>query len=458
MRKIQKIIQDVVQRWKDTVEGRTPINVSKAREILAAYAKNKPVFEVETPKQFYIAQAVMRGRMSKERATEVCAEINTDANFLKQLRKTGGVSELMSGNSWWRRNPTNILDNVMQDVMLAATTGKKIRLSRWRGQNNADETLNRFALCHLNSLYSVFIGVPWNTPREATSEERARLSSLQYQLGFNRSRCVERAIITRYDAVSGTTTDIRNNQYAPENHWFDGIHAEIISRAMNVKDIAATACYEIFHHIPAFMHFRKGFLLLTAAPKVHLNAENLLHNETGPAIEFLDDRNFWFVDGHSLTRCGEKIVMASHTLTVEDIAAIDNEEERRIAIDRYGWGKYLQDSGGQVLDYRENWVDNTVEVLIEPGGVTDVANWNWRRAQPLRMVLACRSTGRKYFIAVPNDTAALRGELQDPLNNAPKSNALPKPDCVLAQKWLSDGGTCEFLPYAKHSLNIVGAS
>ena len=313
MKRIQKIIVDVTQRWKDTITGKTPIDVDKARDILAAYGKGRPVFEVETPKQLYIAQAVMRGRLSKARAKELCDEFKTDAHFLKQLRNTGGVSEIMVGNSWSRREPTSIADNVIQDTFAAVTNTTKTRAWR-RIRRVEDNVLNEFTLCNLNSLYSRLIGFPWQT---GTAEERSRLSNIRYMLGFNTTRCVERSLITRYDAVSGNTLDILNNEYTPSNHWFDGVHAEILARSMGVKDKVATACYEILHHVPAFMQFRKGFLLLTTAPTAHVNSENLLHNETGPAVEFLDGSAFWFVDGHELVQYGEKIIMTPDALTVD---------------------------------------------------------------------------------------------------------------------------------------------
>jgi len=214
-----------------------------------------------------------------------------------------------------------------------------------------------------------------------------------------------------------------------------------------------TAHAEIFHYVPAMMRFRRGFLLLGQRPKIAVNADEELHNEAGPAIEFADGHKFWFIDGHPLNELGEKIVMTPEALTQVEIIKIGNEEERRVAIDRFGWGRYLQEGGGKVLDYRENWVDNTVEVLIKPPSRGE----SRFDKDPLRMVLACRSTGRKYFIAVPPEkvnvgSSATRFAAEDDLN------AKHVKTCEMAQSWFANGGTCEYLPYANKELNIIGAS
>lgn len=454
-KRISRIIGEVTQRWKNTILGNTPIDVAQARKIITAYDPTARIFEVETPKQFYIAQSVLRGRMGKEYAKEVCRDIGTDDSFLSDLRKIGGMREVLDGMSWFRHSPTNIVDSTLREYFLQEANAKTRSFLRWQN----DGPVNQFLLCDLSRLYNVLIRPTWSMPK-LEAAERAKIETLRNAIGWS-GRKIERAMITRHDALSGYTRDILNDRYDPSAHWYDATQSEILARLINIKNPAVTMFHEIFHHVPAFMRFRKGFLLLTKLPEVHLNDEQLFHNETGPAVKWPDNTKFWFLDGHELTQFGEKIIMAPKTITIDEIAAINNEEERRIAIDRYGWGKYLHESGGQVLDYRENWVDNTVEVLIAPGDLESeearAGGWG-RRQQPLRMVLACRSTGRKYFIGVPNQAAALLGMPLDPLNRNPPPPDLPKPNCELAQKWLAQGATCEFLPYAKHELNIVGAS
>lgn len=453
-KRVNKIIADVSQRWKDTITGKTPVDVAAASKLIRAHDSKAKVFQVDTPKQFYIAQAVMRGRMTKEHARDTCTELGVDPAFLADIRKIGGLEEIVNGHSWWRRMPTSVADNFVQEYLLKATEKPKNRFGRrpWRRTPSNDQA-NVFLMSEMTNLYNTFIPPVW-VLKSTDSAERAKREMLRNYLAFD-SRKVERSLMSCYSAVSGCSLDILNDNYDVRDHWFDATQAEIIARLTNSKDPAVNIYYEIFHNVPAFLRFRNGFLLLAQRPTVHLNAEGSLHNDTGAAVEWVDGAKFWFLDGHMLQKFGEKIITAPDTLTVDEIAEISNEEERRIAIDRYGWGNYLAKSGGQVIDYRENWVDNTVEVLIQPGEeVTESTRigGRWRGSDhPLRMVLACRSTGRKYFIAVPN-------RVTDLLPDTEANMAVSAPTCEMAQKWLADGSTCEFLPYAKHSLNIVGAS
>jgi hypothetical protein len=194
------------------------------------------------------------------------------------------------------------------------------------------------------------------------------------------------------------------------------------------------------------MQFNDAYMILGSRPTVHTNAENNLHRETGPAVQWNDGTGMWFLDGHVLRERGEQIVLRPETLKAEDINNLKNEEERRVAIDRVGWGKFLADNGATVIDRRDNCVDNTIEVLIKQ---PKRRKETWAPEEPLRMVLACRSTGRKYFIAVPKEFGNER------FSDTPAKEIT---NCAEAQQWLADGAVTEHLPYANKPLNIVGAS
>jgi hypothetical protein len=235
--------------------------------------------------------------------------------------------------------------------------------------------------------------------------------------------------------------------HVPNWHKYDAVQAEIISKAIGCKEAATIWPYEIFHHVPAIMQFDNAFLILAGKPKVHFNADGEIHNDVGPAVEWADGKKFWYIDEHYLaSESAEKIVMSPETLTKDEILAIQNEEERRVAIDRMGWSKYLTAIDAKIADSRENWVDNTYEVLIDPPTEEPAESWR-RRNEPLRMVLSCRSTGRKYFIAVPRARDLNIDGTENKIKN-----------CADAQMWLSDGATTKYLDYAKYSMNVIGAS
>jgi hypothetical protein len=72
-----------------------------------------------------------------------------------------------------------------------------------------------------------------------------------------------------------------------------------------------------------------------------------IHCEDGPAVEYADGYKLWALEGYLVP---EQVVMAPETQTLEDIHQEENEEIRRIRINRFGWSRYISKSHGEVLD------------------------------------------------------------------------------------------------------------
>lgn len=68
---------------------------------------------------------------------------------------------------------------------------------------------------------------------------------------------------------------------------------------------------------------------------------HVLHNETGPSVEFRDGYKIWSING---TRVTEKIVLYPESLTPEDVWAETNSEVRRVMIDRMGWDRFVSEA------------------------------------------------------------------------------------------------------------------
>jgi hypothetical protein len=440
-KKFQRIISEVVARWQNTILHDTAVDVDAAKKLLIGKNKKIKVFAVDSPLQFYIAQAIIRGRIAKSSAKEYCDYLGIDSAFAANVQKCGGMRDIVNGNYWSRHMKNNLMDNMMQQhlhKLTQKTKGSAIPARRWRSSSGRDNTA-AIALCTLSDLYNLFISMPATGAPDVNEYEK-----LAYKLSYRNSRLVERAQITLSGAVSNFTEDLEAGEFQPQQHWFDAVHAEIVAKMLNCKDPEIIKYQEIFHYTPAVMQFRDAYLILGKRPVMRLDADDNLHNESGPAVQWADGKAVWFFEGHYLAKHGEKIIMAPETLKPKEIQEIDNEENRRVAIDRYGWGKYLHDSGAVVLDSRENWVDNTVEVLIAPRKTKAAFG-----REPLRMVLSCRSTGRKYFIAIPEIL---------PESRFNPDNIAPINTCEAAQSWLANGAVCDHLPYAVNALNIVGAS
>lgn len=455
-KRFKKIIDETVARWRETITSAALPDGEGARKILQkAFPKTKlRFFEVRSPAEFYIAQAVIRGRMSKKSAAEFAESIDVDPLFIKPLTKLGSPVPLTTRQTRWAqpKDTTNTTLAVLerQFEQTAGPIGARRQLpATYVGARAVTQLLD------LDSIYRLVLPVSRNSMEP---EKRHAINHRDWRLNFvNAQKHVELAHYSIFDAVSGYIDDVMAGEHHPERHRFDAIHAEIVCKAIGCKSPAVNWPAEIFHHVPAFMQFDAAYLLLVAKPILEINADEQLHNAAGPAVIWPDGKKLWYVDGHYLSQYGEQIVTAPETLTKEMILEIENEEERRVAIDRMGWHKYLAAIGAQITHSRENWVDNTFEVLIDP---PELIKRPWNRQEPMRMVLSCRSTGRKYFIAVPRDVP----HPDHPERHRPwvaEREGFPNikiDTCEKAQRWLADGATHKMLDFAKHPINVVGAS
>lgn len=120
-----------------------------------------------------------------------------------------------------------------------------------------------------------------------------------------------------------------------------------------------------------------------------------LHCTDGPALSYPDGWSIYSIGG---VRLNEQVVMSPQTQTIEDVRNENNEEIKRIRIERFagkdktvaeGWARYLKEVGASVVDKRSNYAENTKEALMRSSdGLTT-------------LVCACPSTGRVYALEVP---------------------------------------------------------
>ena len=104
-------------------------------------------------------------------------------------------------------------------------------------------------------------------------------------------------------------------------------------------------------------------------------------------------------------RVPENVILSPSLQSIAEIEAERNEEVRRIRMERFGWPRYLSESGAFSIDSRINDVDGTRESLMR------------LKDGSLRLLCACRSTARVYAVGVPKEVAT----------------------CEQAQKWMVGG-------------------
>jgi hypothetical protein len=113
--------------------------------------------------------------------------------------------------------------------------------------------------------------------------------------------------------------------------------------------------------------------------------DGVIHSDDSPAVEFKDGFKIWAIGGVTVD---EQIVMSPATQTIEQINNEENQEIKRIRIERYGWRKYLEDVNAKVLDVSVN--SFSMESLMDAGD----------------MIILCTydpSTGRIYALEVDPD-------------------------------------------------------
>jgi hypothetical protein len=120
---------------------------------------------------------------------------------------------------------------------------------------------------------------------------------------------------------------------------------------------------------------------------IHLDDQDRLHNESGPAVQYRDGFKIWAIEGHKVD---EQLVMAPETQTIEQIDGESNGDIRAIRIERFGWPNYLAATNSLVVDRRDNDIEGTKEALYKsPRG-------------DMRLVVSC-PTGRVFCLGVPTE-------------------------------------------------------
>lgn len=130
-------------------------------------------------------------------------------------------------------------------------------------------------------------------------------------------------------------------------------------------------------------------------------SEGRLHNESGMAVEYPDKTGIYSINGVTVD---EQIVMHPETQTVEQINNEQNEEVKRLRIERFGWTNYFKGINAELVDKRKNDVEGTKEFLFRGNGMAG-------------LLCICPSTAKEFVLEVPPATAS----------------------CEDAQKYLSNG-------------------
>ncbi len=135
-----------------------------------------------------------------------------------------------------------------------------------------------------------------------------------------------------------------------------------------------------------FVHFNTDVCVVSDHPlEIHHNERMQLHNENGASILYPDGAGMYHINGVVLNK---KIVMTPKEQTIQEILSDDNEERKRIRIERYGIVDFLSAINANITDSNRNYIEGTQEHIL----TGDKQKY---------LLCVCPSTGKEFYLEVP---------------------------------------------------------
>lgn len=448
----------------------------KERKWTCFRCRTPKIHVVHSPVAFRIAAAVLRGRVGKAEAVKMCAAYGIDASFVAGLKRDAMLRTRVEpswrdssvlASAWEKtlRLPIRgAIDAAFSPDVVAGPQSAALALQRSRQRQSilgrADELREKYARIFAEQFVDLPAGIKdqtarqlensaWDTTIPTRDRGRNDLITLgnfwQEEKDGALASAKLAAIPHSSDAMHALHCRMASSGTDSRGWGTHQIDAEVLCRGMGLTHSEHIWQRELLHAAPLTMTFNTQVLVLLGRPVTHKNRDGELHCDTGPAVVYKDGAKQYWLNGHELGVLGQKIVERPHEITLTDISDEMNEEVKRIAIEKYGWGRYLTEKNAVVLDQRQNDVDNTFEALVAVQEKATNGFWDSNRqvfisaGKPItrhRLVLACRSTGRQYFLAVPETVT----------------------DCESGQNWLHEGANSSSVDVMRHPVRLLGAS
>ena len=200
-------------------------------------------------------------------------------------------------------------------------------------------------------------------------------------------------------ALAASRPTARKREFAAEKYWkWDDPNWGQARAAMSLPFLSQIArCFA--DGLFAAASFRRGTetrTILIARPGLRLRAGRL-HASDLPAVVWPDGSERWYWDGIAVP---ERIAASRDQLTAELIARIDNQELRRVTLERVGWDRFIATADAELRaqdDYGKLWA-TTIRIDGEHVHLVEVVN---ATAEP-------DGSHRRYFLRVPPNTRTAR--------------------------------------------------
>jgi hypothetical protein len=200
-------------------------------------------------------------------------------------------------------------------------------------------------------------------------------------------------------ALAATVPPPRKHGFATVSYWkYDDDHwaqtraVAALPFLVQMADCFAAGLY-------AAARWRRGGetrTILIERPRLRL-ANGRLHRANEPAVLWPDGSGRWYWQGIAVPA---KLAASRDDLSAEQIARIDNQELRRIALERLGWQRFIETASAELRaqdDYGKLW---STEIRLDG-----------ERAQVVEVVNATPEPDgsyRRYFLRVPPQVRTAR--------------------------------------------------
>ena len=152
---------------------------------------------------------------------------------------------------------------------------------------------------------------------------------------------------------------------------------------------------EICRKCGLFLVFPNVCIVSDRHSEIHFDDDDELHNEDGPALAFSREGcDIYAINGVVVPKIA---IESPESITLEMVKAEQNAEVRRILIDRMGIGRYLEESGAEVLHTDEVPATHKDDKNMIPRAL--LRDYEGRKF----LVGTDGSTDRVYYMQVPEN-------------------------------------------------------
>jgi hypothetical protein len=153
----------------------------------------------------------------------------------------------------------------------------------------------------------------------------------------------------------------------------------------------------VIEKVGYFMAFEEYCIIMNRPKEVHFDENRELHNEDGTAISFRrgNECDVFAING---VRVPKQVIVEPETITLDQVLNEENAEIKRIMMDVYGMGRYLEETKASILD-----MDTTFTHIRGEGTMTRALMEDAEKRRYL--VSTDGSTSRCYWMQVPNEVS-----------------------------------------------------